>query len=460
MKVLLLSLCLFFIFSTNSTATEWQLEEILDHQGIGSDCDIAIDNAGGLHVSFEYKHGFLGSSSVQHAFKANEESAWDLETVGYDNGGYTGYDNEIELDSAERPRIVYVYDIDWEYVPYLKHAEFDGSNWQIVQLTDWTESVEGPVSIAIDNSDFSHLFYGDWYGAGTMNHRWQSETAWQHEVIDTGNCKSVHAGIDVDGDLHIAYFKYDLGALRYGFHNGTSWNLETVDVDSGIYYNSGFDMAFDADGYPHLAYRGSDRELRHAWHNGVAWQIEVINSNALGYASIAIDSADGIHICYSVYTEASNRPLTYSYKGGSGWISEEIASDVQCWNTAMDIDLADQPHIIFYNYSGGITSHAWPSDPTAVSAADWDGHFQLEAPHPNPSSGSVRLAFELPREAHTSLELFDIQGRSVRNLSKGIFSKGYHSIEARGLPSGVYLCRLKTGGRTLSRKLVVLPTSK
>ncbi len=460
MRLLLCILAILLVSSTGGAALDWQSEEILDHQGIGSDCDLAIDAAGALHVSFEYKHGFLGSSAVNYGLKPSDESPWQISTVGSDPNGYSGYDNEIALDIAGLPRLSYVWDIDWDYVPFLKHAWFDGASWHSQQLTSYAESVESPTTIDVDGDNYSHLLYGDWYGSGDLHHRWEDGDGWQHEIVDTGNCRSPHLVIDEDDTLHLIYFRSSSGQVKYGRNDGSGWVLTEVETDSGVYANSGLDMVLDPAGNPHAVYRGSNREQRHAWFDGASWQVEVIHDDALGYPSIAIDEAGGIHICYSTYTAESNRPLTYSGKPpGGAWATEFVASDVRCWNTAMAIDPAGRVHIIFYNYSGGITTHAWTGALTGLVDADPERGLRLSPAWPNPSGGEVRLAFELPSAGQVELELFDVSGRRVETLRRGGFGAGRHVVELNGLAGGVYLARLKAGSQIRTRKLVVLSES-
>jgi hypothetical protein len=58
------------------------------------------------------------------------------------------------------------------------------------------------------------------------------------------------------------------------------------------------------------------------------------------------------------------------------------------------------------------------------------------------------------------LELFDIAGRRIRELvAANALAAGPHEVrlEGRGLRAGVYMLRLEAAGRSLSRRLVVVP---
>lgn len=79
------------------------------------------------------------------------------------------------------------------------------------------------------------------------------------------------------------------------------------------------------------------------------------------------------------------------------------------------------------------------------------------------SSGTVRLAFDLPQRASVRLEVFDPQGRRVRRL-EGTYEAGRQALEwdllhgsGPRVAPGIYSYRLTAGAFRAQRKLVVLP---
>lgn len=97
-----------------------------------------------------------------------------------------------------------------------------------------------------------------------------------------------------------------------------------------------------------------------------------------------------------------------------------------------------------------------------ATSADNEEHLPnsliLEQNYPNPFNPSTVIAFSLPEASEVSLQIFDVMGRQVADLSKGTLSHGRHefTFNASGLASGVYISRLKaTGasGRTTQREM-------
>ncbi len=89
--------------------------------------------------------------------------------------------------------------------------------------------------------------------------------------------------------------------------------------------------------------------------------------------------------------------------------------------------------------------------------------FTLAIPVPNPFNPTVALSFSLSEPAAVQLRVYDVQGRLVRTLVDRRISLGEHQIVWDGknesgetVGSGVYFCRLVSGHRAESRKIVLL----
>jgi hypothetical protein len=83
--------------------------------------------------------------------------------------------------------------------------------------------------------------------------------------------------------------------------------------------------------------------------------------------------------------------------------------------------------------------------------------------HPNPFNPDTKIKFGLPLKTALSLKVYDILGRRVATLANGVFDAGYHEIVWNGknengenIASGIYLYRLETQHKAISRKMVIL----
>lgn len=88
--------------------------------------------------------------------------------------------------------------------------------------------------------------------------------------------------------------------------------------------------------------------------------------------------------------------------------------------------------------------------------------FSLEANRPNPFEGRTSIRFSLPVESPHSLVVYDVAGRRVRELSRGMQDAGETEVTWDGrndagifVPSGVYFYRLDTPAGRLERRAVL-----
>ncbi|MFN8588931.1 MAG: C25 family cysteine peptidase [Candidatus Eisenbacteria bacterium] len=91
---------------------------------------------------------------------------------------------------------------------------------------------------------------------------------------------------------------------------------------------------------------------------------------------------------------------------------------------------------------------------------------EFAPPSPNPVAGRARLSFAIPSDlgnATYELAIYDLSGRCVRKVDSGAARAGRFSLEwdlrdesRRAVEGGVYFARFSVGGRSVTRKLVVL----
>ncbi|MCA9732584.1 lamin tail domain-containing protein [candidate division KSB1 bacterium] len=100
------------------------------------------------------------------------------------------------------------------------------------------------------------------------------------------------------------------------------------------------------------------------------------------------------------------------------------------------------------------------SDTFSLTAQPED--FTLSANYPNPFSTMTTLLFALPDASQTEVDIFDILGRKVRQLSHEYMHAGVHEIKWNGIdqagkkvPAGVYFMYVHSGQFKAVRRVVV-----
>lgn len=84
--------------------------------------------------------------------------------------------------------------------------------------------------------------------------------------------------------------------------------------------------------------------------------------------------------------------------------------------------------------------------------------FELHQNYPNPFNPVTQIRFGLPTSGSVQIDVFDATGRRIANLVNGTLPAGYHEItmDAVGLPSGVYLYVMRAGTFTETKSFVLL----
>ena len=83
---------------------------------------------------------------------------------------------------------------------------------------------------------------------------------------------------------------------------------------------------------------------------------------------------------------------------------------------------------------------------------------RLDPVYPNPVGGVARVAYALPAPADVELTVFDVLGRPVRTVVRGVRGGGTHTAEvgAEGLAAGRYVLRIVSGAEVRTRAFSVV----
>ncbi len=85
-------------------------------------------------------------------------------------------------------------------------------------------------------------------------------------------------------------------------------------------------------------------------------------------------------------------------------------------------------------------------------------NFVLHQNYPNPFNPTTIINYSIPKAEFVSLKVYDILGRRVVNLVDEYQKTGNYKIrfDASNLSSGIYYYKLRSGGFTETRKLILL----
>ena len=78
--------------------------------------------------------------------------------------------------------------------------------------------------------------------------------------------------------------------------------------------------------------------------------------------------------------------------------------------------------------------------------------------YPNPFNSSTIIKYSVPLEGQVTIELYNVIGELIKTLADGFYSTGIHTVNLSSddLPSGIYLYKMKTGIKSLTKKLIII----
>lgn len=98
-----------------------------------------------------------------------------------------------------------------------------------------------------------------------------------------------------------------------------------------------------------------------------------------------------------------------------------------------------------------------PAGATAADTDDVPSTFALKQNYPNPFNPTTTISYIIDAPGMVRLHVFDLMGREVATLQNAPKAAGQYTVRyhARGLPSGTYIYRLRTGDRAITRAMLL-----
>jgi len=239
-------------------------------------------------------------------------------------------------------------------------------------------------------------------------------------------------------------------------------------------------------------YGGPDPTSGHTGDNVYGYNLDGDYQNWLPERHLtthAIDCSDlsNVHLKFWRWLGVEQATYDHAYvrvsANGADWTTawenvDTITDDA--W-TQVDYDIsavADGQETVYIRWTMGETDGGWRYcgwniDDVEIWALDYaasgvpdEAAFagpRLAPVRPNPFNPTATVEFTLPSAGAIRLAVYDVTGRLIAVLADGEWAAGSHTLSWNGkdkgghdVGSGVYLLRLDAGGRTATRKMVVV----
>ena len=93
-----------------------------------------------------------------------------------------------------------------------------------------------------------------------------------------------------------------------------------------------------------------------------------------------------------------------------------------------------------------------------TGSVELPAEFGITLAYPNPFNSRMRVSFGLPEVSDVALNVYDVTGRQVMELSSGRHTAGVHNVvfDGNDLSSGTYMLRLEAGGHRSQIKVMLV----
>jgi|GEM_PF-2691768 len=136
-----------------------------------------------------------------------------------------------------------------------------------------------------------------------------------------------------------------------------------------------------------------------------------------------------------------------------GWLFAGWSGDVQCQTNPIEV--------IMNGDKNATATFITPSDVRASDMVPVET-FMAQS-YPNPVQDRATIFWGLRESGPTKLQIFDVQGRLVRNIESGTITQGYKSNVwdgrdngGRRVSAGFYVLRLQTTHKTINRRIIMI----
>jgi hypothetical protein len=234
------------------------------------------------------------------------------------------------------------------------------------------------------------------------------------------------------------------GGVFRSTDNGNTWTA----INAGLPSYDVYAIASDANGYLYVGTDGGG--VFRSTDNGGTWA--AINTGLLcnWFRCFAINSSGRL------------------FAGGDACGAYRLADNGTSW-TALNTGLTcPDVHALAFNSEGYLFAATWGNyggvyrsvaSTTSMRLVEDIAPigYELGQNYPNPFNPVTAISYQLPKQGHITLKVYNVLGREVATLVNEVKEPGTHKVvwDATCLPSGVYLYEMTTRNTQVSKKALL-----
>jgi hypothetical protein len=385
------------------------------------------------------------------------------------------------------------YDMDYATIKYYPDGD---TAWVRRYDSGPGENTDWPYAIAVDSSGNVYVT-GASYGSGThydyatIKYYLNGSIAWTKRYNGQGNSDDYAYSIVVDtsGNVYVTGESYgsgtssDYATIKYYPNGDTAWirrydgsaklvdEAHAIAVDSygNVYVTGSSAGSGTGEDYTTIKYLPNGDTAWVRRYNGPA------NSDD-GANGIAVDGIGNVYVTGSSTgsgTGTDYATVKYLPNGDTAWVMRyNGAGNGVDYAYPIAIDDSGNVYVTGWSHGGSGTSYDYctikyvkkgSGVKDETGSKEKPSEFGLSQNYPNPFNPTTKIEFTLAKSGYVTLQIYDVLGRKVRTLVSEQLSSGYKSViwdgkndDGKDVASGVYFYRLKAGGFSETKKMVII----
>ncbi len=451
-----------YYFKSTDDGANWVKEQVItSHEGDIRNCALTVDTNGKVFIGITVNNNFNYANPSATAYGSewyfdlycmnNKTGSWVKELVSQHSGNSGALVEGLFVDAGNHVHMI---------ANYYGWSSYGGKAWEWVRNA--STNTWGTAKTIVQFMDTPvDRFINDSYSI--VNDRQGNVTIVMcRETTNTTVSKP---------------------RLFYVRYNGTSWSAPVTITDSIAVAWNRFDACVDPGGVTSIVYlkntKTSMPELKiiRDFQPPQSVSLQLAPTDTLNYFRLHCNSK-GLFTMYLYLNRVKNTStqVTFSHDAIHWSDPIPIPDDIKSFIGGV-IAKTDTRRGYFTDYCKQVVAIAGPrttqpygpdelyygslkllESPVGLNADLISSKIILKQNYPNPFYKTSILTWQLPRDAHVVLKVYDHIGCEVRTLVNCNQQKGEHFIkfDAEGLPGGIYIYQLQANGKVITKKMIYL----